>query len=101
MSKVAKLSAALNPKALTIDILKGKETHYQVDLERCDTSAQVLDWIIQVSEKRWATDELVGQVVRLLDRALRPQENLCSQGHEQGPINVPALVKKNLARKAS
>lgn len=53
---------------------------YEIDLERCLSSAQVLDWIMQVSMKQWATPQVVAGLVRALDEVLYPQANLCSGG---------------------
>ena len=65
----------------TLEILRADGTfRYGVDLERCRTSAQALDWIYQVAHKQWATDEILVQLVRALDDVLRPQQNLCSMG---------------------
>lgn len=56
---------------------------YEIDLDECRTSAQVLDWICQIAHKTWATDAVLAALVRQLDRVLRPQVNLCSGGVEQ------------------
>lgn len=40
---------------------------YGVDLERSNTSAQILDWIIQIAQKAWATPEDIGNLVRAFD----------------------------------
>ena len=53
---------------------------YWIDLERCRTSSQVLDWIMQVAKKSWADDETLASLVRALDYALRPQATLCRLG---------------------
>ena len=53
---------------------------YPVDLEQFTTSAQVLDTIIQVAEKTWATDEVLAGLVRAINDLLRPQGTLCSSG---------------------
>ena len=71
---------------------------YSVDLERCRTSAEVLDWIFQVSTKTWAPPEVVGELVRALDAALSPQATLCSFGEERGPLDIAALLKQTLPR---
>ena len=66
---------------LTLEIRRPNGTfRYGVDLEKCLTSAQTLDWIIQVAKKQWATDEIIGQLVKALDAILAPQSNLCSFG---------------------
>lgn len=60
--------------------IRGNGTYlYNVDLERCKTSAQVLDWVVQVSKKNWATPHLIGLLVVALDKELNLQANLCSR----------------------
>lgn len=53
---------------------------YEVDLDDCHTSAQVLDWICQVAGKTWADDAILAGLVRAIDDVLYPAENLCSGG---------------------
>ncbi|MFF0099787.1 hypothetical protein ACFYO8_10675 [Micromonospora sp. NPDC005257] len=53
---------------------------YDIDLEGCVTSAQVLDRICQVKAKLWSADVVVAGLVRALDDILGPQERLCSWG---------------------
>lgn len=71
---------------------QGREL-YDVDLERCRTSAAVLDWICQVAGKTWADDRILSGLVRALDHYLHPQECLCSGGIEGGPINVRRMLR--------
>lgn len=71
---------------------------YEVDLDRCTTSAQVLDWIAQVSQKRWATDQVLAALSRALDAVLDLQSTLCGCGQERGPIDVPAVLSLNAER---
>ena len=42
---------------------------YEIDLERCTNSAQVLDFIFQVQGKQWATPKLMFNLLRAFDRA--------------------------------
>ena len=75
------LTLALSPSGRRLmdgDLLGPGE--YEVDLERCTTSAQVLDWIVQVSKKTWATDAIVADLVRALDDVLDMQGTLCPFG---------------------
>jgi len=51
---------------------------YEIDLECCQTSAAVLDWIMQVANKAWATDSVIADLVRALNRIIEPQAKLCS-----------------------
>jgi hypothetical protein len=55
---------------------------YQIDPEHCCSSAQVLDWIMQIAGKPWATDACLAGLVRALDDILRPQDTLCSWGDD-------------------
>lgn len=56
---------------------------YWIDLERCRTSSQVLDWIMQVANKSWADDETLASLIHAIDYALRPQATLCGAGVER------------------
>ena len=56
---------------------KGKRV-YGVDLERCQSSAQVLDWIVQVAKKPWATQAVVADLITALNAVLDPQATICS-----------------------
>jgi len=40
---------------------------YEVDLERCDDAFEIMDWIIQVSQKDWMPEEQIGYLVKALD----------------------------------
>ncbi len=59
---------------------------YEVELESASqSSAEALDWIAQVAGKTWATPEIVGGLVRAMDRIIRFQASLCGMGVERGP----------------
>lgn len=82
-----------NPSNLCLELYDDRdEVEYQVDLERCTTSAQTLDWICQVAEKTWADDAVIAGLVRGLDDLLHPQATLCSFGSEKGPLDVKKLL---------
>lgn len=61
-------------------VIDGPGDAYEVDLEECLTSAQVLDWIMQVAQKTWATDAVLAGLVRAVNEVLNPQAHLCSFG---------------------
>jgi len=64
---------------------------YDITLNRCRTSAQILDWLCQISQKSWATPEDVGNLLKALDDlAGGLQGCVCSFGHERGPITWSA-----------
>ncbi len=56
---------------------------YDVDLERCRTSAEVLDWIFQIHGKTWATAEILKDLLDALDDMLSPQATMCSFGQSK------------------
>lgn len=70
---------------------------YEVDLDDCTSSAEVLDWICQVSSKEWADDAVVAGLVRALADVLEPQANLCSNGDEGRLTSeaVRALIRRH------
>jgi hypothetical protein len=59
------------------------ESGYDVDLEQCNDSAGMLDWIFQVASKPWATPEKIGHLVQALNDLLRPQATICSFGKDR------------------
>ena len=69
---------------------------YPVDLERFTTSAEVLDMIIQMAEKTWATDEVLAGLVRAINDLLRPQATICSGGRNKTlpPDRIRTLVNQ-------
>lgn len=65
---------------------------YEIDLETCRTSAEVLDWVFQIHDKDWGDAALAG-LLWWLRALLDPQATLCSDGVERGPIRVAALLR--------
>ncbi|UCC40405.1 MAG: hypothetical protein JSV96_02850 [Candidatus Aminicenantes bacterium] len=55
---------------------------YKVDLERCNSSAAILDWIVQISQKLWITREDIGYLVEALDEIFSLQSNFCGSEFE-------------------
>lgn len=71
----------INENNFEIDLKNSDGTSgYPIDLERFHTSAQILDIIIQVSKKTWATNDVVGKLVKILDHWLDIQQHYCSGG---------------------
>jgi hypothetical protein len=70
---------------------------YEVDLEECLTSAEVLDKTFQIAQKTWADDALIAGLIRALDDVLHPQATLCSSG--QHKTTTRARVRQ-MARQA-
>ncbi len=62
----------LNERNLSIDILlEGNRRVYSVDLERCQTSAEVLDWLAHLHAKSWVTPRVMHDVLTALNDAFR------------------------------
>jgi hypothetical protein len=76
---------SLKPKAAVLSFTTGG-CEYEVNLHECKTSAQVCDWIFQISDKSWGKHAAVAGLVGALGDVLCPQGNLCSSGVEQGPL---------------
>jgi hypothetical protein len=69
---------------------------YGIDLTRFVSSAKVLDIIMQVSGKTWATDKCIAGLVHAIDDILYPQSNLCSAGSDKRmtPEKIKALCQQ-------
>ena len=65
---------------------------YAVDLERLNTSAEMLDTIIQVAKKKWATPEVVGCLVKAFQDIFEPQTQICGCGTDH-PFNATAYLR--------
>lgn len=69
---------------------------YEIDLDSCVCSAEVLDWICQIANKGWADDKCLAGLVRALNDILEPQDNLCSGGGNKviTSARLRSLVKR-------
>lgn len=84
----------LDPKRLVLvlgDSATGRWV-YEVDLERCSTCAGILDRLAHILGKGWASNEILGDLVRALNDVLRFRPNLCGGGKERGRIDVKAII---------
>lgn len=74
--------------AETLVIYSDPDSHvgyrYEIDLEDCQSSARVLDWICQISQKHWGTEtenaSCVAGLIAAFNDVLHPQASLCSWG---------------------
>lgn len=86
--------ATLNRADLTMEIRRDGKIFYWLPLDGCQTAAGMLDLIMQIACKPWATKMLIGEVVRLLRDGFEPQRTLCSFGQARPPINVRDTIKE-------
>jgi hypothetical protein len=78
-------------------VLRHKEILYEIYLDECNSCAQILDWIIQVSQKTWATNDVIGELVRGLDDILDIQGNFCGGGQSR-EANGKEIAKAYIER---
>ena len=71
--------------------------NYEIDLERCRTSAEVLDWIFQFSSKAYASYLDIAGLVDAFGSVLNPQSTLCSFGQPKRITDMRAVVDKYVA----
>lgn len=50
---------------------------YYIDLDRMKSAAACLDWIFQISQKTWMTNEDRGNMLLAIQDMVRPQSHLC------------------------
>jgi len=77
-----------DPSNLTLRYREKTPDAYEIDLEICTTSAEVLDWIFQVRSKMHVGPIEISDLLRALKAIIDPQATLCSWGKERGPILV-------------
>ena len=56
---------------------------YTINLQSCNTSAQILDWIYQVYAKSWAEVEDVYDLLRAFDDIIKIQQYICPFGRDR------------------
>ena len=79
---------------LVDDLLVYDRGIYEVPLAECTTSAQVLDWIIQLHGKAWLTAQDLRDFIRAINAIIDPQATICSGGYERGPVDAVMRAQK-------
>ena len=82
----------LDERSMTLDLMDDEHSYY-IELSRCNSSGEILDWIVQISKKSWATDNIIASLVRMFDHYLDCQSNLCSFGMDNKIFNAIKCVK--------
>jgi hypothetical protein len=74
----------LHASACTLTYPAYRSSGYPVDpLRTCRSSAEMLDTIMQVQGKSWASDQCIAGLVCALNDIVRPQQHLCSFGKDK------------------
>jgi hypothetical protein len=70
---------------------------YSFDLTDFSTSAKMLNMIIQMEKKTWATDRCVAGLIHALNDILRPQAYLCGSGIDKrlSPSKIKDLCNQS------
>ncbi len=82
------------PDGLVLNLVVRGRFLYEVDLERITDSAHMLDWIMQVRMKHWATNAIVGDLCSALMDLFRPQQTICGGGKNKTIDPVEYLSKR-------
>jgi hypothetical protein len=70
---------------------------YEIDLESCNTSAELEDWIFQILGKNWATPQVLSDLLHAFDDIFDPRANLCSGGASKR-INASTCLRKRYGK---
>lgn len=72
----------LNTRNYTIELLRGRRVIYWVDLQRCTTAGETLDWVLQLGAKpNSVSSQDIGDLVRFyLELCPNIQGHLCPFG---------------------
>ncbi|MBN9616128.1 MAG: hypothetical protein J0G35_11210 [Acidobacteriales bacterium] len=73
----------LDTESHTLDLYMNGGILYSVQLTGITDSAQMLDWIIQLREKTWITNDHIGDLVSALDHIFDPQATICRGGQHR------------------
>jgi hypothetical protein len=73
---------------LTIQIEENGENHYEIDLEQCNNSDDLLDWIFHIHGKTW------GQSGGLLAAILLVLKDACHEIHQESARTLFSPGKK-------
>lgn len=76
---------------LTIQIESANQKYwlYEIDLEKCIDSTEVLDYILQIADKQWCTPQLIFDLLKEINQAslkihgVNAQAVFCQQGLNQ------------------
>jgi hypothetical protein len=88
----------LNARNLTLTHTKAyPSSDYEINLERMNTSGQMLDWIFQVHDKTWCSPQDMGLLIAALRELFHPQSTLCSGGGSH-TLDATAHLQKLLGK---
>ena len=82
---------------LTLVYYLDDQEQYCVELDRCNTSAQILDWLCQIRSKRWGTPRCLAGLLDAFDIISGGlQRNVCGFGVD-GKFSMIKTARKQYA----
>lgn len=79
------------------ELVLKRQDHRRIDFERCNSSAQILDWIFHYQGR--ITAQELGDMIEALQSILQPMANYCSSGVDK-KTNGLSLLRNWLTPKA-
>ena len=68
------------------------DDYYKIDLEKIDSSAEILDRIFQIHNKLWATPQIIHDLLSAFDDLLNPQKVYCPSGVSKTHKSLDAIA---------
>ena len=81
---------------ITFELVLKRQYWIRIDLEQCNTSSQLLDWIFHYRAKLLSNQELA-DMLHALENIIDPRANLCSFGANM-ETDSSVLVKDYIKR---
>lgn len=81
--------------AVPEDVSDPQQNFYEIDLEEITHPFWLVDWLEQISEKAWATPEVLGQLTLALLRLFTPRS---TEWRNRAPaiIDPAAVLRRNI-----
>ena len=94
-----------DPDKFMVVYSDGDVMPYRIGLDRMSNSSSMLDFVVHVSKKKWATGQIVSDFIKMLNILLDPQLNFCNcamvsnrKGKEHDFESLKCIVHDNLKR---
>ena len=76
----------------------GERWHYEIDLDRCKTGDEILSWIEQLSQKCWATAEVIGDFALKINKLLGLYAIIQQPELYKSSKDLKAIVDENIKK---
>jgi hypothetical protein len=69
---------------INLHVYEGNRS-YEVDLDRCETAAELADWLFHLAGKRWCKGSVLTDFIRTLERAIEERHGQDAREYFKGP----------------